>query len=174
MLRIRCRDNDGLDEGGSTTSFPLSQNYWITSISFSVPQRKWARLVFMHRSNYLFVIFLLLNEAHYRKETLPPRILLSEWLVNWHYRATTLLWLTWTWQVFRICRCIKHVGKVLCNSPSMAHPRIAKTVTYVFCSKIERVMSSVDLLWLSFGIQPSSASWLYIQWCAKIVAVSIW
>ena len=26
----------------------------------------------MHRSHYLFVAFLLLNEAHYRKETLPP------------------------------------------------------------------------------------------------------
>ena len=65
--------------------------------------------------------FLLLNEAHYRKETLPPRTLLSEWLINWNYRATTLLWLTWTWQLFRICRCIKHVGKVLSNSLSMTH-----------------------------------------------------
>ena len=140
-----------------------SLNYWIKSISFSVPQRKLARLVFMHRSHYLFVAFLLLNEAHYRKETLPPRILLSRWLASWNYWANTLLWLTWTQQVFRICRCIKHVGKVLFNSLSMTHPRIAKTVTHVFCSKIERVTSSVDLLWLSFGIQTSSASWLYIQ-----------
>ena len=140
-----------------------SLNYWITSISFSVPQRKSARLVFMNHLQYLSVAFLLLNEAHYRKETLPARILLSEWLVNWNYRATTLLWLTGTRQVFRICRGIKHVGKVLFNSLSMTHPRTAKTVTHVFCSRIERVTSSVDLLWLSFDIQSSNASWLYIQ-----------
>ena len=66
-----------------------------------------------------------------RNETLPPRILLSEWLVNWNYRATTMLWFTWSRQVFSIYRCIKHVGKVLSNSLSMTHPRIAKIVAIV-------------------------------------------
>ena len=47
------------------------------------------------------------------------------------------IFMTWTQQVFRIYRCIKHVGKVMFNSLSMTHPRIAKTETHVFCSKIE-------------------------------------
>ena len=50
------------------------------------------------------------------------------------YRATTLLWLTWTQKVFRICRCIKRVEKVLFNSPTMTHPRISKTVAIVWYS----------------------------------------